>query len=120
MTTTTKNGADVATTNLTEAYAYTPATGLGDPLADRLLGVITALAGELFTCKAEIEHLRRQLVRAQVLDAETAGQPVSDPAMAEWMKVEAAAYAKHLLDPLAAQPGQRLFRFGLAPEDAAL
>ncbi|GAA2122597.1 hypothetical protein [Nocardioides bigeumensis] len=107
-------------TNLTEAYAYDPATGLGDPVADRLLGVITALAGELFTCKAELEHLRRRLVDADVLvdgDDDRAG---ADPELAAWMKAEASAYSKHLLDPLAAQPGERLFRFGLSPEDARL
>ena len=107
-------------TTLTEAYAYDPATGLGDPVADRLLGVITAVAAELFTCKGELEHLRRRLVEADVLAADDGGRAGSNPELAAWMRAEASAYAKHLLDPLAAQPGERLFRFGLAPEDARL
>jgi hypothetical protein len=85
--------------------ANTPITGLdglapGDPLdSARLLGVVMALAGEVFVLKAEVARLTAALKAHGEIDDAALDTAENSPAFREWMTTEQAAFGRALLRP---------------------
>lgn len=74
-------------------------TYFSDPAVGRLLGVVLAMAGELFVAKAEIEVLKTALAEKGVVtedDLETAN---SGDKVQQYFLRERSEYAQHLFDP---------------------
>jgi hypothetical protein len=70
---------------------------LGDrnPDAARLMGMIVALAGEVFVLKAQVERLTRALG----VDAERLAAAAAQEGMTKWLETEEAAFARGLTAP---------------------
>jgi hypothetical protein len=85
--------------------ANTSMTGLdglapGDPLdSARLLGVVMALAGEVFVLKAEVARLTAVLEARGVIDDAALDTAEDSPAYRDWMATEQAAFGRALLRP---------------------
>jgi hypothetical protein len=83
----------------------TPVTGLhglapADPLdSARLLGVVMALAGEVFVLKADVARLTAALKEQGGIDDAMLERAENSPAFREWMATEQAAYGRALLRP---------------------
>lgn len=73
--------------------------GRDDPESARLLGVVMALAGEVFVLKAQVERLRRALESAGAVDAARLEAAGSAPAMHAWLAAEERAFADTLAAP---------------------
>ncbi len=82
-----------------------PMTGLaglapGDELdSARLMGMIVALAGEVFVLKAEVQRLRLALDAKAVVDDVALDAAGASPAMARWMAAEDAAFGAAVMRP---------------------
>jgi hypothetical protein len=73
--------------------------GARDPDGARLMGMIMALAGEVFVQKAQIERLTRALAAAGLTDGEALARAGADEGMARWMAAEEGAFARALTAP---------------------
>ena len=73
--------------------------GARDPEAARLMGMIVALAGEMFVLKAQVERLTRALESAGATDAARLAVAAADAGMATWLAAEEAAIARALIAP---------------------
>lgn len=87
------------------AAGVPPMTGLaglgaGDALdTTRLLGMIVALAGEVFVLKAELQRTRLALAERGTLDDAALDAAGASPAMGRWLAAEEAAFGAGLLRP---------------------
>jgi hypothetical protein len=74
---------------------------LGDrnPDAARLMGMIVALAGEVFVLKAQLERLTRALQAGGSVDAERLAAAAAQEGMTKWLETEEAAFARGLTAP---------------------
>ncbi len=85
--------------------ANTPITGLNglaptDPLdSARLLGVVMALAGEVFVLKADVARLTAALKDRDGIDGGALDRAAASPAFQEWIATEQAAFGRALLRP---------------------
>jgi hypothetical protein len=68
----------------------------------RLIGMIIALAGEVFVMKAQNERLRRALLAAGVVDPESIEQAGQGDSMKDWFAAEEQAFTQAILQPLMA------------------
>lgn len=73
--------------------------GADDRESARLLGVIMALAGEVFVLKAQVERLTRALQAGGALDEQRLAATAAGEAMQRWLAAEEAAFAKGLTAP---------------------
>ena len=73
--------------------------GARDPESARLMGMIVALAGEVFVLKAQVERLTRALESAGATDAARLAAAAADAGMATWLGAEEAAFARALTAP---------------------
>lgn len=71
----------------------------GDANASRQLGMMVALAGEVFVLKAQIERLTRALETAGVMDAVRLGEAGQSEAMQRWLSAEEKEFGRVLLKP---------------------
>lgn len=71
-----------------------------DPAMTRLLGTVTALAGEVFVLKAQNERLTRALLASGSLSPQTLTEAEEDPALSRWMAQEKDAFAAAILAPI--------------------
>ncbi len=71
-----------------------------DPAMTRLMGMVTALAGEVFVLKAQNRRLTVALEDAGSLDPETLSAAGDSPDLAIWMEQERDAFAAALMAPL--------------------
>src|SRR5262245_576822 len=67
-----------------------------DPVVDRLMGVIMALAAEVYMLRSRV----RRLERAQAPDGSPGDADALSPEEAQAERRDAAAFAAHLLEPL--------------------
>ncbi len=84
------------------SFAFTGLAGLApeDPLdSARLMGVILALAGEVYLLKAELRRMRIALADRQMLDEQALDQAGSSAQMSDWLKREEAEFGQSLLRP---------------------
>lgn len=86
---------------------HTPMTGIAglgpDDAKDsaRLLGMIVALAGEVFVLKAEIDRMKIALNDAGVLDEATLDSAGASKEMQQRLRAEEEAFASTVLRPFA-------------------
>jgi len=69
--------------------------GERNPEAARLMGMVIALAGEVFVLKAQVERL----TRAVGVDAERLAAAAANEGMTKWLEAEEAAFARSLAAP---------------------
>ena len=72
--------------------------GARDPEAARLMGMIVALAGEVFVLKAQVERLQRALQAGGAVDAKRLAA-AADEGMAKWLAAEETAFTRSLTAP---------------------
>jgi len=65
----------------------------------RLMGVILALAGEVYVLKAELRRMRIALADRQMLDEQALDQAGTSTRMSDWLKREEAEFGQALLRP---------------------
>ena len=68
----------------------------------RLLGMITALAGEVFVLKAEVERLRRALDAGGVVGADQLASAGESAAMRAWLAEEERTFGAQIYGPFLA------------------
>lgn len=73
--------------------------GARDPGSARLMGMIVALAGEVFVLKAQVERLTRALADTGTVDATCLARVAAQDGMAEWLAKEEGAFARGLTAP---------------------
>jgi len=73
--------------------------GARDPEAARLMGMIVALAGEVFVLKAQVERLTRALEAGGAVDAKRLAAAASQEGMTKWLEAEEAAFSRSLTAP---------------------
>lgn len=73
--------------------------GARDPDAARLMGMVIALAGEVFVLKAQVERLTRALEAGGTVDAKRLAAAAADVGMTQWMEAEEAAFSRSLTAP---------------------
>ena len=73
--------------------------GARDPEAARLMGMIVALAGEVFVLKAQVERLTRALEAGGAVDAARLAAAAAQEGMAKWLEAEEAAFSRSLTAP---------------------
>ena len=73
--------------------------GARDPESARQLGMIVALAGEVFVLKAQLERLTRALEAAGAVNPQALATAAADEGMACWLATEEAAFARGLTAP---------------------
>lgn len=73
--------------------------GARDPEAARLMGMVVALAGEVFVLKAQVERLTRALEAGGAVDAKRLAAAAADEGMTKWLEAEEAAFARGLTAP---------------------
>lgn len=71
--------------------------GERDPEAARLMGMLMALAGEVFVLKAQVERLTRALEAGGAVDAQKLAAAAEG--MAKWLEAEEAAFSRSLTAP---------------------
>ena len=70
-----------------------------DPESARLMGMIMALAGEVFVLKAQVERLTLVLEAGGAVDANRLAAAAADEGMAKWLEAEEAAFSRNLTAP---------------------
>ena len=73
--------------------------GARDPEAARLMGMVVALAGEVFVLKAQLERLTRALETGGSVDAARLAAAAASESMTKWLETEEAAFARSLTAP---------------------
>lgn len=73
--------------------------GERDPEAARLMGMVMALAGEVFVLKAQVERLTRALEAGGAVDAQKLAAAAATEGMTNWLEVEEAAFTRGLTAP---------------------
>lgn len=73
--------------------------GERDPESARLMGMVVALAGEVFVLKAQVERLTRALEAGGTVDAKRLAAAAADEGMSKWLEAEEAAFARGLTAP---------------------
>ncbi len=73
--------------------------GERDPEAARLLGMLMALAGEVFVLKAQVERLTRALESGGAVDAQKLAAAAAAEGMTKWLEAEEAAFSRSLTAP---------------------
>jgi hypothetical protein len=73
--------------------------GARDPESARLMGMIMALAGEVFVLKAQVERLTRALEAGGAVDAARLAAAAKEEGMQLWMAKEESAFARNLTAP---------------------
>lgn len=73
--------------------------GARDPESARLMGMIVALAGEVFVLKAQVERLTRALQAGGAVDAKRLATAAADEGMTKWLAEEEAAFSRSLTSP---------------------
>lgn len=73
--------------------------GARDPESARLMGMIVALAGEVFVLKAQLERLSRALEAAGMVDAKRLAAAAAEEGMKKWLAAEEAAFSRSLTAP---------------------
>jgi hypothetical protein len=73
--------------------------GERDPEAARLMGMVMALAGEVFVLKAQVERLTRALEAGGAVDAQRLAAAAADEGMKKWLEAEEAAFSRGLTAP---------------------
>ncbi len=73
--------------------------GARDPESARLMGMIVALAGEVFVLKAQVERLTRALEAGGAVDAGRLAAAAAQEGMAKWLEAEEAAFSRSLTAP---------------------
>ena len=71
-----------------------------DPALTRLMGMVVALAGEVFVLKAQNQRLTEALRAADALPEEALSQSGDTDAMAQWLAEEGDAFAAAIMAPL--------------------
>ena len=71
----------------------------GDANASKQLGMMMALAGEVFVLKAQVERLTRALEQAGLTDAARLDDAGRSEAMQRWLAAEEKAFGRALLKP---------------------
>lgn len=71
-----------------------------DPAITCLMGMMTALAGEVFVLKAQNERLQRALKKKKVVSDKSLDALNQDKELQAWMLKEREEFAKHLLGPI--------------------
>ena len=87
-------------TELTERFAGLAGLAPDDPLMGaRLMGVITALAAEVYGLKAEVRRLQIALESSGLTSPDQLDAAGRSPAMRAWFSAEEPAFARALLSP---------------------
>ena len=73
--------------------------GARDPESARLMGMIVALAGEVFVLKAQLERLMRALEAGGAVDSKRLAAAAAQEGMAKWLEEEEAAFSRSLTAP---------------------
>ena len=73
--------------------------GARDPESARLMGMIVALAGEVFVLKAQLERLTRALEAGGAVDAKRLAAAAAQEGMTKWLESEEAAFSRSLTAP---------------------
>jgi hypothetical protein len=73
--------------------------GERDPEAARLMGMVMALAGEVFVLKAQVERLTRALEAGGAVDAQKLAAAAAQEGMTKWLAAEEAAFSRNLTAP---------------------
>ena len=73
--------------------------GNRDPESARLMGMIVALAGEVFVLKAQVERLTRALQAGGAVDADKLAAAAAQEGMTKWLEAEEAAFSRSLTAP---------------------
>lgn len=73
--------------------------GERDPEAARLMGMLMALAGEVFVLKAQVERLMRALEAGGAVDARKLAAAAATEGMTKWLEAEEAAFTRGLTAP---------------------
>ena len=73
--------------------------GERDPESARLMGMVMALAGEVFVLKAQVERLTRALEAGGAMDAQRLAAAAADEGMKKWLEAEEAAFSRGLTAP---------------------
>ena len=68
-----------------------------DNATTRLMGMVVALAGEVFVLKARNERLERTLKKKKVLSEEALRTVEADPDLRQWLVRERDEFSKYLL-----------------------
>ena len=71
-----------------------------DPAITRLMGMVVALAGEVFVLKAQNERLHRTLKKKNVIGDEALTAVEEDKDLRQWLVRERDEFSKYLLMPL--------------------
>jgi hypothetical protein len=72
---------------------------LQDPESTRLMGVVMALAGEVFVLRAQVERLSRALQANGGVTEEALAAAGATEAMQKWLATEETAFARALTQP---------------------
>ena len=70
-----------------------------DTESARLMGMIVALAGEVFVLKAQVERLTRALEAGGAVDAQRLAAAAAQEGMSKWLEAEEAAFSRSLTGP---------------------
>ena len=73
--------------------------GARDPESARLMGMIVALAGEVFVLKAQLERLTSALEADGAVDAKRLAAAAAAEGMTKWLEAEEAAFSRSLTAP---------------------
>jgi len=65
----------------------------------KLMGMIVALAGEVFVLKAQVERLTRALEAGGAVDAQRLAAAAAQEGMTKWLEAEEAAFSRSLTAP---------------------
>lgn len=88
------------TVNPTESITGLAGLQPGDTMdSARLLGMIVALAGEVFVLKSEVARLKLALAERDTVDDAVLARAAASPAMRDWMAREESAFGHALLRP---------------------
>lgn len=71
-----------------------------DPAVTRLMGMMVALAGEVFVLKAQNERLQRALKKKKVVSDRSLKSIESDKDLQQWLMKEREEFAQYLLGPI--------------------